>query len=133
MEHMDKSTIPEKLFCWNFQTEKGGWEKGWGGYCRATNLHPMDERERNTGAVYARLDLVKEKDTTDEYPSVKPVRRREEERKNFGSYSVYRGQVWRLLVQLDARCVGFYSRRQYTSLETATRAAKRLKSKMEKM
>ena len=66
---MAKSTIPEKLFCWNFQTEKGGWEKGWGGYCRATNLHPMDERERNTGAVYARLDLVKEKDTTDEFPS----------------------------------------------------------------
>jgi hypothetical protein len=48
---------PEKLFCWNFQTEQGAWEKGWGGYARPQNLAPMDDRERATGAVYVRADL----------------------------------------------------------------------------
>jgi hypothetical protein len=54
----DGMSGPEKLFCWNFQTDEGAWEKGWGGYARATNLAPMDERERNTGALYTRTDLI---------------------------------------------------------------------------
>jgi len=58
----DGTNAPEKLFCWNFQTKKGSWEKGWGGYSRATNLTPMDERERNTGALYIRADLARIKD-----------------------------------------------------------------------
>lgn len=44
--------MPDKLWCWNFQNEEGSWEKGWGGYARPNNLFPMDERERNTGAIY---------------------------------------------------------------------------------
>lgn len=49
--------IPERLFCWNFQTKEGGWEKGWGGYARQAPLTPMDDRERNTGAVFVRFDI----------------------------------------------------------------------------
>jgi hypothetical protein len=43
---------PARLFCWNFQTDEGAWEKGWGGYARPDNLHPMDEKERRTGGIY---------------------------------------------------------------------------------
>lgn len=51
-------TQPEKLWCWNFQTEKGGWGKGWGGYARPDPRHPLDDRERNTGAEYVRVDVA---------------------------------------------------------------------------
>lgn len=51
-------TQPEKLWCCNFQTEKGGWEKGWGGYARPDPRHPLDDRERNTGAEYVRVDVA---------------------------------------------------------------------------
>lgn len=51
-------TQPEKLWCWNLQTEKGGWDKGWGGYSRPEPRYPLDERERNTGAEYVRADIV---------------------------------------------------------------------------
>jgi hypothetical protein len=48
---------PDRLFCWNFQTEEGAWEKGWGGYARPQNLAPLDNKERVTGAVYVREDI----------------------------------------------------------------------------
>ena len=54
------SDAPEKLFCWNFQTKEGGWEKGWGGYCRQSNLRPLDDREVKTGALYVRADRIEE-------------------------------------------------------------------------
>lgn len=50
------SKSPDKLFCWNFQTKEGGWEKGWGGYSRQENLYPMSEHERNTGGVYILME-----------------------------------------------------------------------------
>lgn len=52
------SEAPEKLFCWNFQTKEGGWEKGWGGFSRQNNLRPLDDAEAKTGALYIRADLV---------------------------------------------------------------------------
>lgn len=51
------TSAPEQLFCWNFQTEEDGWEKGWGGYARQYNLSAMDQRERNTGDEYILADL----------------------------------------------------------------------------
>lgn len=54
----DDANKPEKLFCWNFKAKQDAWKSGWGGYCRQGNLSAMDERERITGAVYVRADLV---------------------------------------------------------------------------
>ena len=51
-------SAPDRLWCWNFQTEEGSWEKGWGGYARPILLRALAEGERNTGAVYIRADLA---------------------------------------------------------------------------
>ena len=47
-------TTPDQLFCWNFQNDDGGWDKGWGGYARKEPITPMDQRERDTGAIFVR-------------------------------------------------------------------------------
>ena len=51
---------PEKIWAWCFQDDKEDWGD-WGGYARQTNTHPLNEKERKTGALYIRADLVEEK------------------------------------------------------------------------
>jgi hypothetical protein len=51
-------TAPDKVWAWCFQVSTDGDWGGWGGYARQTNLHPLDDRERATGAEYTRSDLI---------------------------------------------------------------------------
>ena len=45
------SDAPERVWAWSFNT----WDQ-WGGYARQDNRHPLDDRERATGAEYIRRD-----------------------------------------------------------------------------
>ena len=47
------SDAPERIWAWSFFK----WSEGWGGYARQENRHALDNRERDTGAEYIRLDL----------------------------------------------------------------------------
>lgn len=51
-EAVDVTNAPERLWAWSMND----WAK-WGGYARAENRHPLDEKERMTGAEYVRIDL----------------------------------------------------------------------------
>jgi hypothetical protein len=51
-EPVEVTNAPERLWAWSMND----WAK-WGGYARAENRHPLDEKERKTGAEYVRIDL----------------------------------------------------------------------------
>ena len=65
--------IPDKVWAWSFNE----WSKGWGGHARQRHLAPMNDKERNTGAVFVRQDLaLKDVPTSD---LVEELRRRNQE------------------------------------------------------